>query len=129
MKVTGLQKGQYEVRLGGKEVAYSAEELAKGLNLAAAALKFGPIAEQTKAVQTAVEKKNRYHHDRIFRGIVLSNASIPDWLDIKLSAREIEQKRQAAIKVRLAKLPEFDAEVQKALEMKPYTVEIVPVKK
>ena len=52
LKVTGLKAGDYEVRLGGKKVAeYTAEELAKGVNLAAAALKAGPIAEQVKAVK------------------------------------------------------------------------------
>jgi hypothetical protein len=126
LRVKGLEKGTYEVRIDGKKVAeYGAEELAKGVNLAAAVLKEGPIAEQVKAVKTAVENKNKYHHDRIFRGIVLSQ--IPDWL--KLTPKEIETRRQAAIEERLAKLPELDAEVRKTLEMKAHMVEIVPVKK
>jgi lysophospholipase L1-like esterase len=126
LKVTGLKDGKYEVRLGGKTVAtYSAGELAGGVNLAAGALKDGPIADQVKAVKAAVEKKNKYHHDNVFRGVVL--AGVPDWL--KLSAQEIEQKKQAAFEERMAKMPELDAEVRKALEMKAHTVEVVPVTK
>jgi lysophospholipase L1-like esterase len=125
LKVTGLKAEKYEVRLNGKAVAtYGADELAKGVNLAAAALQAGPIADQTKAVKDAVEKKNKYHHDNIFRGVVL--AGVPDWL--KLSAEEINQKKDAAFQERMAKMPELDAEVRKALEMKPHTVEVVPVK-
>jgi lysophospholipase L1-like esterase len=129
LKVTELSAGKYEVRLGGKKVAeYTADELAKGVNLASAALKDGPVAEQMKAVKDAVEKKNKHHHDRIFRGVVLASAAVPDWLDIKLTPQEIEEKRQSAFKDRMAKMPELDAEVRKALEMKPHTVEVVPVK-
>ena len=129
LKVVGLKDGKYEVRLGGKKVAeYPADALAKGVNLAEAALKAGPIADQVKAVKAAIEKKNAFHHQRIFRGVVLSNASIPDWLDIKLTPKEIEDKRQAAFEDRIAKMPELDDAVRKTLEMKPYTVEIVPVK-
>ena len=129
LKVTGLQDGKYAVRINGKKVAeYGAEQLAKGVNLASAALKDGPIADQVKAVKAAVEKKNRYHHDRIFRGVVLASVGVPDWLDIKVTPKEIEEKRQAAFKERMAKMPELDAEVCKALEIKAHTVEIVPVK-
>jgi lysophospholipase L1-like esterase len=129
LKVTGLKGDRYEVRLGGKKVAeYSAEELAKGVNLAPAALKDGPVAEQARAVKAAVEKKNRYFHDRIFRGVVLANVGgIPDWLGIKLTPEEVEEKRRAAYEERMAKMPEYDAEVRTALEMKPHTVEVVPV--
>ncbi len=124
--MTGLGDGNYEVRLGGKKVAeYSSEELANGVNLAAAALKDGPIAEQAKAVKAAVEKKNRYFHIGIFRGVVLSG--VPDWLG-KLK-KEIDEEREAAFKERMEKMPELDAEVRKALEMKAHKVEIVPVNK
>jgi lysophospholipase L1-like esterase len=124
LKVTGLKSGKYEVRLGGKEVAqYTADELAKGVNLAQAALTAGPIAEQMKAVKAAVEAKNKYHHDNIFRGVVL--AGVPDFL--KLSPQEIEEKREAAFKERMAKMPDYDAAVRKALELKAHTVEVVPV--
>jgi lysophospholipase L1-like esterase len=119
----GLKPGRYEIRVGGKRVAEaSAEELAKGVHLAAAVLADGPIAEQAKAVKAAVEAKNKYHHDRIFRGIVL--AQVPDWLQ----GPDVEAKRRAAIDERLAKLPELDAAVRRALEMKPLKWELVPVK-
>ncbi len=127
LTVKGLAEGNYAVLLGGTKVAeYKSADLAKGVNLAAPALKEGPIADQVKAVKLAVETKNGYHHDRIFRGVVLAG-NIPDWL--KLSPEEIEQKRKDAVKERLEKLPDFDSSVHKSLTMKPHTVEVVPVKK
>lgn len=129
LKITGLAAGNYQVKVGGKKIAeLTADQLAAGVNLAADVLKDGPLADQAKAVKAAVEAKNRFHHDMIFRGIVLSNVSIPDWLGIKLTPQEIEAKRQAAMTERLAKLPALDAEVAKSLEMKPNTFDIVPVK-
>ncbi len=126
--MNGLKAGRYEIRLGGKKVAeHSAAELAAGVNLAAAVLADGPVADQVKAVWNAVKAKNQYYHDRIFRGVVLSPANIPDWLDIKLTAAEIETKRQAAIADRMAKLPELDAAIRAALAIKSHEVEIVPV--
>ena len=129
LKVTGLAAGKYEVRVGGKKIAeLTADQLASGANLAAGALTEGPIADQAKAVKAAVEAKNRFHHDMIFRGIVLSNVSIPEWLGIKMSSQEIEAKRQAVMAERLAKLPALDVEVAKTLVMKANTFDIVPVK-
>lgn len=129
LKVTGLPPGKYEVRVGDKKVAeLTAELLAGGLNIAAGVLSNGPIADQAKAVKAAVEAKNRFHHDMIFRGIVLSNVSIPEWLGLNLSAQAIEAKRQAAITERLAKLPALDAEVAKSLVIKANTFDIALVK-
>ncbi len=123
LTVPGLQAGRYELRIGERKILEcSAEELAKGVNLAAAALAGGPVAEQVKAVKTAVEAKNKFHHDRIFRGIHLS--AVPDWL----AGPDVEAKRKAAIEERMAKLPELDAAVRKALEMKPLRWELVPLK-
>ena len=128
LQVAGLKAGKYEVRLGGKKVAeYTAEELTKGVNLAAPALKAGPVADQVKAVKSAIEAKNKYFHDRIFRGVVLS--AVPDWLATKMNREEIESRREAALQERLAKMPELDAAIRKALEMKPHTVEIIPAEK
>ena len=111
------------MRVGGKKIAeLPAEDLAKGVNLAAAALAEGPIADQVKSVKAAVEAKNRFHHDRIFRGIHLSQ--VPDWL----SGPEVEAKKKAAIDERMAKLADLDAAVRKALEMKPLRWELVPAK-
>jgi hypothetical protein len=98
------------------------------VNLASAALVAGPIAEQVKAVKAAIENKNRFHHERIFRGVVLANIDVlSDWLGLKLLPAEIEAKRQAAYEERMAKLAELDAEVRKTLEMKPYPVELTLV--
>jgi lysophospholipase L1-like esterase len=124
LKVTGLTGGKYEVKLGGVKVAeYSADELAKGVNLAEPALKTGPVADQVKAVVAAIENKNRMHHDRIFRGIHLSN--VPDWVGTR---EELEAKKQAALKTRYAELEKLDEEVRKTLPIKPHKVEVVAVK-
>lgn len=128
LKVRGLKSGRYEVRLGGKKVAeHTADELAAGVNLAGPALTSGPVADQVKTAWQAVQAKNKYYHDRIFRGVVLAQISIPDFLDIKVT--DIEAKRQKAIEERMAKLPELDEAIRKALEIKPHTVEVVPVEK
>ena len=74
LQVTGLAAGLYTVKIGGTNVAQvTAEQLAAGTNLAAAALTTGPIADQVKSVRDAIQRKNQFHHDAIFRGIVLSN--------------------------------------------------------
>lgn len=130
LKVTGLKPGRYQVRLGGKRVAdYPAEELAAGVNLAGPALKEGPVAEQVKAVEKAVEVKNKYFHDRIFRGVVLAQVNIPDFLGIKLTPQEIQEKKEAAVQERLKKMPELDEAIQKALAIEAHEVEVVPVEK
>jgi lysophospholipase L1-like esterase len=116
LKVTGLKPGRYEVRLGGKKVAeFPAEELAKGVNLAEAALRTGPIADQVKKVWKAVTDKNRYFHDQIFRGVLLNG---------KLSREEKSQRYEE----RMKKMPALDAAVREALVMRPYNVEIVAAK-
>ena len=73
-----------------------------------------------------MEKKNRFHHDMIFRGIVLT--SVPEWIYSVMPQNELEVKKQAVIQERLAKLPAMDAEIAKMLEMKAHIVEIIPVK-
>jgi lysophospholipase L1-like esterase len=128
LKISGLKPGRYEVRLGGKKVAeYSAAELAAGVNLAGPALATGPVADQVKAVWKAVQDKNRYFHDRVFRGVVLAYVQVPDWLDLKLAPKEIEARRQAAFAKRMERMPELDAAVREALIARPHKVEIVPV--
>ena len=127
LRVTGLAAGNYEIRLGGVKLAvFSAEQLNTGVNLAAPVLTAGPIAEQVAAVRAAVEAKNRYHHQSIFRGIVLSN--VPDWVYEVVPRAELEAKKQALIQERLSKLPSLDADVAKALVMKANTFEIAPAK-
>lgn len=127
LKVTGLAAGKYEVRLAGQKVAeLTADQLAAGTNLAAAVLAAGPIAEQSKAVAAAVHKKNQFHHDAIFRGVVLTN--VPDWVYSVIPRAELEAKKQVIIKERLSKVPALDAEVAAALVMKAHTCDIVPIK-
>jgi lysophospholipase L1-like esterase len=125
LRVRPLKPGRYEVRLGGKTVAtYSAEELAKGVNLAGPALTAGPVADQVKAVWKAVQDKNRYFHDRIFRGVVLAGVQVPDWLDVKLTSAEIETRRREALAKRLERMPELDEAVRQALVPRSHRVEI-----
>lgn len=126
LKVTGLNAGKYEVRMGGKKIAeLTADQLTTGANLASGALADGPIAEQVKAVRAAVENKNRFHHDAIFRGIVLSN--VPDWIYDVVPREQLEAKKGTIIQERLAKLPELDAAVAQTLVMKANAFDIVPV--
>lgn len=128
LKITGLKAGSYEVKVSGTKIAeFTAAQLADGVNLAAPALAAGPIAEQVKAVRAAVENKNRFHHDAIFRGIVLAGG-VPDWVYTVIPRDQLEAKKQQLLEERLAKLPALDAEVAKVLEMHANTFEIVPVK-
>jgi lysophospholipase L1-like esterase len=117
LKVKGLKPGRYEIRLGGKKVAeYSTAELARGVNMASAVLNDGPIADQVKKVWKAVQDKNRYFHDQVFRGVVLNGKVKGD-------------EREALYAARMKRMPELDAAVRDALVMRPYQVEIVPVAK
>jgi lysophospholipase L1-like esterase len=110
LEVKGLQPGKYEVRLGGKKAAeYTAEELEKGVNLAAAALKVGPVADQVKAIWTLVKAKTDYFHDDIFRGVVLAGNNKDQYAE------------------RMKPMPLLDEAIRTALAMRPYEVEIVPV--
>jgi lysophospholipase L1-like esterase len=130
LKIKGLPSGRFEVRLGGVRVAeHTAEELSKGVNLAGPALVSGPVAQQVDSLWKAVIKKNRYFHDRIFRGVVLSGAQIPDWLDAKLTPAEIEQRRHEAYAKRMERMPELDEGVRQALRPRGHLVEIVSVGK
>ncbi|MFO0864317.1 MAG: SGNH/GDSL hydrolase family protein [Gemmataceae bacterium] len=127
LKVTGLKAGKYEVKLGSAKVAeYSADELAKGVNLAEAALTKGPVADQAKAVEKAVNAKTTQYHDQIFRGLILNGgvAKLPEFKD--LGKADIEKRRQALIEERLVKTQELDEAIRKSLEITPHVVEIVP---
>jgi lysophospholipase L1-like esterase len=112
LTVKGLKAGQYAVKFNDQKIAeYSGDQLGKGVNLAGPALSAGPVADQVKKVWTAVQEKNRYFHDQIFRGVVLSG------------------KGQDLYEERMKKMPELDAAVRKTLEMTPHTVAIVPLGK
>jgi len=74
-----------------------------------------------------VEKKNRFHHDSIFRGIVIAG-SVPEWVYDVVPRDELNAKKQAILEQRRAALPALDAEVAQSLALKAHTFEIVPVK-
>ena len=90
--------------------------------LAAAALATGPIAEQVKAVRAAINAKNDFFHDKIFRGVVLAGG-VPDFL--QLSQQEIDSRCEGALKKRMDKMPELFATIRKSLIIQPHLVEIV----
>lgn len=120
----GNARFAYDVLLH-KPTAMTVDQLTAGANLASGALADGAIAEQVKAVRAAVENKNRFHHDAIFRGIVLSN--IPDWVYDVVPREQLEAKKRTIIQERLAKLSELDAAVAQALVMRANIFDIVPV--
>jgi len=126
LKVTGLKPGHYEIKLGGIKVAdYSHTELNTGVNLAAAVLATGPIADQVKTFSDALQAKDNYYHGQIFRGVLIADINIPDFLEIKKDY--IESKRAAAFKERLAKMPQYNEAIRKTLVMQPHQVEIVAI--
>lgn len=126
LKVTGLKDGAYEIQIDGKKVGErSATELAAGVNLVSDVLASGPIADHVKAVLAAVVDKNRFYHDKIFRGIVLG-PGVPDWLE--LTPAEAEAKKAAALEKRMAKMVELDAAVRKTLEIKAHQFDVLPKK-
>lgn len=125
LKVTGLKTGQYDVRLGGVKVAdYSAAQLGAGVNLAAAALTSGPVADQVKAVTAAISAKNSYFHDRIFGG-VLRAGGVPEFME--MTSEQVESKRTAVFNERMKRMPELFDAIRKSLVMQAHQVEIAPV--
>ena len=129
LKITGLNAGKYDIKLAGVTVAqHTAAELEKGVNLAEAALKTGPVAEQVRAIESAIRIKNEYHHAQIFRGVHLAPVQIPDWLGLKVSPAEIESRKQEVLKERYAELEKRDETVRATLPVKGHTVEIIPAK-
>ncbi|RLT18740.1 MAG: hypothetical protein DWI26_00310 [Planctomycetota bacterium] len=124
IQVTGLAPGKYKVRIDSVDVAeLSAESLGAGVDIAAEVLKSGPIAEQAKKVKEAVEKKNRYHHDQIFRGIVLTG--VPEWIYSVVPREQLEEKKNALVNERLEKVAQLDVEVAESLKMQTHYFEIV----
>lgn len=124
IQVTGLAPGKYKVRIDSVDVAeLSAESLGAGVDIAAEVLKSGPIAEQAKKVKEAVESKNRYHHDQIFRGVVLTG--VPEWIYSVVPREQLEEKKNALINERLQKVAQLDVQVAESLKMQPHQFEIV----
>ena len=112
LKVTGLVEGKYDVALGGKTVTQLTNvQLAGGVNLAGAVLKAGPVADQVQAIWNAIKEKNRFNHDKIYRGLILKNST--DKAKIESLRAEVAKK---------------DAEIQKLRVITPHTVEIIRAK-
>jgi len=112
LKATGLAEGKYAVQLDGKTVAqYTNLQLAAGVNLAEAALKTGPVADQVQAIWNAIKEKNQFNHDQIYRGLILNNST--DKTKIDSLRAEVAKK---------------DTEIQKLRTIAPHTVEIIPAK-
>jgi|GEM_PF-383395 len=125
LKVTDLKPGRYEIRLAGVKVAdYSNAELGAGVNLAAAVLAAGPIADQVKAVWAAISAKNGYFNDRIFGGVIQAGG-VPEFMGITPEA--VETKREAVFKERMQKMTELFEAIRKARVMQAHQVEIAPV--
>lgn len=111
LQIRGLKAGAYAIQLDGIKIAeHSAADLAKGVNLAGPMLASGPIADQVKKVWAAVQAKNRYFHDQVFRGVVLSGNNPELYAE------------------RMKKMPELDAAVRAELTLKPHTVTVTAVK-
>ena len=81
------------------------------MNLAEAALKTGPVADQVQAIWNAIKEKNQFNHDQIYRGLILNGSA--DKAKIESLRAEVARK---------------DAEIQKLRVIVPHTVEIVPAK-
>ena len=129
LKVTGLNPGRYAVKLGGNLIAdYDAAALSAGVNLAQPALAIGPVADQVKAVVAAVQAKNTFYHDRIFRGIMLVSFGLPDFIESRAGIlAEIESQRTLAIAKRNVEMIKLDAAVGSALTIKSHQVDVVPL--
>ncbi|MEI7902312.1 MAG: GDSL-type esterase/lipase family protein [bacterium] len=126
LKVTGLKTGQYEICLGGTKVAtHSAAELGQGVNLAAAVLAAGPIADQVKAVAAAINAKNSYFHDKIFCE-VLRAGNVPAFMEI--TPEQVEAKRMEVFNARMKKMPELFNAIRKTLVIQAHQVEIKEIK-
>jgi lysophospholipase L1-like esterase len=125
LKVTGLKTDQYAISVGGTKVAtHSAAELGQGVNLAAAVLAVGPIADQVKAVAAAISAKNSFFHDRIFCE-VLRAGNVPAFMEI--TPEQVEAKRMSVFNERMKKMPELFEAIRKALVLQAHSVEIAPV--
>jgi lysophospholipase L1-like esterase len=107
LKVAGLSAGKYVLTIDGKEVAaFSAEELAKGVNLGN--LPRGPLFEQGDKVRGAINAKNNEVHQR-FRGVVMAKEPKPDEL-----------------KKRMEKIDAMQAEVYKLAQPTAHRFELKP---
>jgi hypothetical protein len=110
--------------LVGATIPATATELGSGVNLAAAVLAAGPIADQVKTVWDAIKAKNDYFHDKVFEGVVRAGG-VPEFMEI--TPEQVEAKREAVFNERMGKMPELFDAIRRALVMQAHQVEIVPI--
>lgn len=128
LKVHGLKAGRFEILIDGKKIGeYSAEDLGKGVNLAADVLATGPIADQVNLVVKAIKAKTDYFHDQVFRGVLLTDAKNPAFKDV--DPKDIPARRQALYEERMKKMPALDAAVREALTPQSHLFEIRLIEK
>ena len=124
LKVSGLKADRYEIRLAGVKVAdFSNDELSAGVNLAAAVLAAGPVADQVKAVWAAISAKSGYFRDKIFGGVIQAGG-VPEFMGITPEA--VEAKREAVFKERMQEMNKKFEAIRKVLVMQAHQVEIIP---
>ena len=117
LRVTGLPGGNYSVTIDGELAGkVSAEQLAKGWNLANAA---GPITKQSREVLKLVFDKNNIFFRR-WRDVQLFN--FPGWAQ----GPEIEAKRAAEIARLEQQISEVEAQIEKARKPKSHHFELKP---
>lgn len=116
LKVTGLEKGKYALKIDDKDVAtFTSEELAEGVNLGN--VMAGPIYDQGQKVWQALNAKNKLVHNR-FRGVVMFQS--PDWLADVVKERKPAElaKRMDAINTQQADIYKLTQPVAHQFELK-----------
>lgn len=111
LKVVGLEAGNHDVLIDGVVVGtYSADDLAKGVNLGNATK--GPVYDQAQKVFGLINQKNGLLHQR-FRGVVMFN--VPDWL------ADVGNERKAQeLKKRMDQINAKQAEIYAAAKPVPH---------
>ena len=80
----------------------------------------GTVADNVKAVYTAVKDKNKYFHDSIFRGVLLANNKSPIFKDV--DPKNFDAARKTAYEERMKKMPALDASVRQAADGRGATI-------
>jgi lysophospholipase L1-like esterase len=116
LKVAGLPSGAYKVTIDGEFAAKcSAEELAKGLNLA---VQDSPITKQAQEVLELVFKKNNLYFNR-WRNVQLYE--FPSWA----RTPEAEKLRSAELNKLDVQIAQTEAEIDKMRQPKTHHFEIM----
>ena len=117
LRVTGLAEGSYEVQIDGESAGkVSAEDLAKGWNLANAA---GPVTKQARLVLKLIFDKNNLFFHR-WRDIQLF--SFPTWAN----GSEVEKKRAEEVAKLDKQIEALEGQIQKARQPASHHFELKP---